>query len=322
MIHRQKIRLRARGNPRRTALAALAASIGCVAIGSLGASPAASGGGALSCTPALNKLIAPHCTRVFADNGTNPSPATVWGSIDCQKASRVSQYYTGGDRRLDSTGKRPADSTFRRVRVRDGDNFWGERCELGRNGSHSAPNVLYHEGQRRITFMSIRLPASFPLGANTWQDVMQMKQTEPAANGSGSPALSLYAFNGHWALMQSKSPGPSSDMRQLWSAPARKGVWTRFAFDVRYSQYADRGSIKVFVDLNRDGDAADHGEQSRRFDTYTLKREIKGGTKDGIAPGESIPSHLRAGIYHDSAIRCPRGGCAVDLDNVQVVRPG
>jgi len=321
MVQRQKITLGARGNSRRAAVAAVAASMAGLTFVALGTSPAVSGR-ALTCTPTLKRLTAPNCERVFADNGTNPNPATVWGSIDCEKASRVRQIYQGGDTLLNSTGKRPVNSTFRRMTVLDGDNFWGERCELGRNGSHSAPNVLYHEGERRITFMSIRLPSSFPLGASTSQDVMQMKETKPQANGDGSAALSLYAFKGGGALMRSKSAGFSSDVRELWSAPARKGVWTRFAFDVRYSQYADRGSIQVFVDLNHDGDAADHGEQSRRFHTYTLKREIKGGTKDGIAPGESIPSHLRAGIYHDSAIRCPRGGCAVDLDNVQVVRPG
>ena len=41
---------------------------------------------------------------------------------------------------------------------------------------------------------------------------------------------------------------------------------------------------------------------------------------DGIAPGKSIPSHLRVGIYHDPAIALPTPStCAVDVDNVQIV---
>ena len=44
---------------------------------------------------------------------------------------------------------------------------------------------------------------------------------EPAANGDGTPVLSLNAFNGRWRLMQSTSPGPSYNTRELWSAPAR-----------------------------------------------------------------------------------------------------
>jgi hypothetical protein len=294
--------------------------VAALAVVPLGA-PAASGGVTESCAPQLGKLTAPGCGRVFADDGTIPGPATIWGSVDCERASRVRQFDVGGDRQLESTGKLPADTGFRRTTVFDGDNFYGERCELGKNGDHDAPNVLYREGQHRITFMSIRLPSSFPLGVNAWQDVMQMKQTQPAANGGGSPALSLTAFNGRWQLMQSTSPGPSNITRELWSAPARKGVWTRFAFDVRYSQHADRGFIQVHVDLNGDGDAGDPGELSQRFHTYTLKRETRGGTRDGVRPGASIPSHLRAGIYHNPLINCPTDGCSVDLDNVQVVRP-
>ena len=279
-----------------------------------GASPAIAHG----CVRGLDRLTAPGCDVVFSDSGANTRPASVWGSVDCARSSRVHERRHGGDRHA----RRRTGSSYRRITVLDGDDFWGERCELGRNGDHHAPNVLYHAGQHRITFMSIRLPSSFPLGVNTWQVVMQMKQTQPAANGDGTPVLSLDAFNGRWRLEQSTSAGRSYNTRELWSAPAHKGTWTRFAFDVHYSRHRDRGSIKVYVDLNRDGDATDHGEQSRRFHTYTLKRETSGGTGDGIPPGHSIPSHLRAGIYHNPAIRCPKGGCAVDLDNVQVVRPG
>jgi len=265
-------------------------------------------------------LIAPACTVVFSDSSTNTDPISIWGSIDCQTSSRVTQLPNGGDTHATSAGTPPADTVARRTTVLDGDDFWGGRCEVGRNGSHTAPNVLYHEGQHRITFMSIRLQSSIP---NTWQDVMQMKQTQPADNGSGTPALSLYAYWGRWGLMQSNSPGYGSDVNELWSAPAKTGAWTRFAFDVHYSQYSSSGSIKVYVDLNGDGDATDPGEQSPTFNTYTLKAETAGTTSDGLAAGDSIPSHLRAGIYHNPTIVCPApAGCAVDLDNVQVVNPG
>jgi hypothetical protein len=145
-----------------------------------------------------------------------------------------------------------------------------------------------------------------------------MKQAQPAANGSGTPVLALRAYNGRWALMQSSSNEMSSDSREIWSAPATSEQWTRFAFDVHFSQDPSQGSIAVYVDLNGDGDAADPGEQGPTMNTYTLKREISGGGDDGIAPGDSIPSHLRTGIYHSPAIACPRG-CSVDTDNVQVV---
>ena len=148
---------------------------------------------------------------------------------------------------------------------------------------------------------------------------MQMKQTQPSANGGGTPVISLEARNGRWNLIQSNSPGHSSDTHVLWSAPAQTGVWTRFAFDVVYSQDPAIGSIRVSVDLDGDGDSLDPGEQSPTFQTYTLKYETANG--DHLDAGDSIPSHLRVGVYHNSAIACPSTGtCSDGVDNVQVVR--
>ncbi len=76
------------------------------------------------------------------------------------------------------------------------------------------------------------------------------------------------------------------------------------------------------MDLNGDGDFADPSELSRGMRTYTLKVQMPGPDLEGIKPGRPIPSHLRAGIYHDPDIACPAPiGCPVDIDNVQVVRP-
>ncbi|MBM3667308.1 MAG: hypothetical protein FJW90_07485 [Actinobacteria bacterium] len=77
-----------------------------------------------------------------------------------------------------------------------------------------------------------------------------------------------------------------------------------------------KGRITVFADL------ADPGERSRRIRTNTLKVETRGTKSDGIRRGKSIPSHLRAGIHHDPVMDRPApAGCAVDVDNVQVLAP-
>jgi hypothetical protein len=170
--------------------------------------------------------------------------------------------------------------------------------------------------------MSVRLPSNFPIDADTWQVVMQMKQAGPANNSGGAPVLTLGVWNGRWRLSQAVDRTTSIDMHELWSAPAQLNFWTRFLFNVRYSANPKKGFIRVGVDLNGDGDFADPGERSRRFRTYTLKLETPGGGDDGINPGQAIPSHLRVGIYHDSSIPCPSPiGCSVDIDNVQVLRP-
>jgi hypothetical protein len=138
-----------------------------------------------------------------------------------------------------------------------------------------------------------------------------MKQAQPAANGGGAPIIEMNARGGTWMLV--------NDWNNVWQVPAQQGVWTRFAFDVHYSQDPGVGTLKAYVDLNGDGDALDPQEQSPTLHIATLRRETDGGSPtDGIAPGESIPSHLRMGVYHDPGIACA-SGCSVDVDNVQVV---
>jgi hypothetical protein len=77
----------------------------------------------------------------------------------------------------------------------------------------------------------------------------------------------------------------------------------------------------VRADLNGDSDYDDDGEVSPTFRTNTLKYEIPGRSDDGLEPGDSIPSHLRVGLYHDTPIPCPPpAGCSLHVDNVQVLR--
>ena len=278
-----------------------------------------------TCAMEPSTLTAPGCTVLREDTAASPDPKPLWGKIDCAEDSRH-QWLTGGaDPHLTATGAPQGEDAYRRLTVIDGDDVWGERCELGLNDHRygyyggGGTFALYGEGERRITFVSYRLPSSFPLETTAWQPVLQMKQTQPSANGGGTPILAMRATAGRWSLMNSDSAGPSSDSHEIWSTPAQSGVWTRFALDVTYSPDPAMGSIQVYVDLNGDGDAADPEEQSPVLHTSTLKYETEGGSvSDGIAPSESITSHLRMGIYHDTQIPCP-SGCAVEVDNVQVV---
>lgn len=286
-----------------------------------GADPAAPA----SCDPgALGSLVLPGCGQLLADAGTALDPNTIWGKTDCQTAGRQRVVESGGDPHAASSGVVPGDTSYRELTVIDGDDVWGERCELGKNDHRTGPTAVFREGDRAVTSASFRLPANYPLENTSWQVVMQMKQTQPSANGGGTPVISFEAKGGRWRLLQSTSSGPSGDTRELWTAPAQRGVWTRFAFDVTYSQDPSAGSIQVHADLDGDGDADGASERSPRIGTYTLKRESEGGSAtDGIAPGESIPSHLRVGIYHHPGIECPPpGGCSINVDNVQVADAG
>ena len=285
---------------------------------------------AAGCTPNLGQLTVSGCTLVKADNGSAADPKPLWGSIDCVTAAQASQITTGGDTHPTGDGSAQGDTAYRRMHVNEGDNFYGERCELGRNDHRStvtpATFNLYREGEHRITFLSLRLPSGFPLSTTTWQVVSQMKQTQPSDNGDGTPVLALHAEAGQWKLFQSSSVLLSSNTTELWGVNATKSQWTRFAFDVKYSQNNTIGSVKVYIDLNGDGDALDPGEQQTTptANTYTLKQEIAGTTTDGMNTGDSLPSHLRVGLYHNNAtsgtgsIDCVVNDCSVEVDNVQV----
>jgi hypothetical protein len=269
------------------------------------------------------------CTVMKSDTGSSTDPASLWGSIDCASDSRASVVRSGGDPHPTAAGAPQGDDDYRRLTVLDGDNLSGERCELGRNeqryGSDGGDGTfqLYREGERRVTFVSFRLPEDFHLEHTSFQNVLQMKQAQPSDNGGGIPVLSLQVTNGEWRLTHASSPAGGTS-ETLWEVPASTGVWVRVALDVTYSQYAGEGRVKLYLDRNGDGDTLDADERSPTITTHTLKYETAGaeGDTDGLEPGDSIPSHLRVGLYHDPSLACPApSGCSVEVDNVQVVGP-
>jgi hypothetical protein len=273
------------------------------------------GGEEASCTSSSPQpsvpMTMPGCGVIASDTTSSRDPVPFWGAIECASASRYSYEPTGGDHEPSADGSAQPDDAYRRLTVDDGDNFWGERCELGEN-NWQGPTAFYHEGQRRITYYSERLPSNFPIGTTDWQTVMQMKQAEPMHDDNGGVALEMQVMGGRWYVMD--------QWKQVFSFPAQPGVWTRFAWDVYYSSDPSKGWLQVSADLNGDGDFDDPGEQSPVIHLPTLVTEIPGHPEDGLAPGSSIPSHLRLGVYHDPAIPCPApNGCSIDVDNVQVL---
>ena len=104
--------------------------------------------------------------------------------------------------------------------------------------------------------------ADFPLSTSDWQTVLQMKQAQPSATVAGQPVLSMRADHDQFHLRHSVSPTVDRPAGDALDNPCPEDAWTRFAFDVHYSQFPDQGSIRVYVDLNGDGDSLDASEQS------------------------------------------------------------
>ena len=261
--------------------------------------------------PAMRDL---GCRLVASDTARQPDPLPFWGQIDCAEASRYAYFPTGGDGQHPTADGEPPSQGYRALTVEDGDNVYGERCELGENNA-AGPTAFYHEGRQVLTYFSERLPPNFPLSTSDWQTVMQMKQAQPSHDDGGGVALEMEAREGRWMVVD--------QWNEVWSFPARTGVWTRFAWDVYYSKDPAKGWLQVSADLNGDGDFEDPGERSPVLRGATLATEVGGyEAEDGLPAGAAIPSHLRIGIYHDPAISCAAPvECTVDVANVQILAP-
>jgi hypothetical protein len=260
----------------------------------------------------IDMTLPSACTQLASDTASNPDPNPFWGKVDCQTGTRHQRITSGGDPHSTGSGAAQGNSDFRRMTVYDGDEVYGERCELG-NNNVSGPTVFYHEGQRRVTYVSIRMPNSSDINDSRWRNVFQMKQVQPYYNPNPASIFEMQVRDGRWFV--------GSNWTGVWDAPAQQNTWTRFAFDMTYSQDPSKGSVKIYADLNGDGDANDAEEQSPLIHMATLRAETAGGPDNPDFPsaGQSIPSHMRAGIYQDESYSCP-SGCSVDLDNVQVFR--
>ncbi len=279
-------------------------------------------GCALSGAPGDIGMALNGCRLVASDTASQADPRKFWGQVECgtywneQDSSRAVDLGGSGDDHVTATGDAQGNSNYRRLTVLDGDDYSGERCELGQNDRQLGPTTFYREGQRRATFVSMRLPSNFPLATDKFQTVLQMKQAQPSDGGGGIPVLFMGAYDNEWHIESANA------VNQYWKFPAQSGVWTRFAFDVYYSQDPDKGWLQVSADLNDDGDFDDPGERTPVIHGATLKPETPGTASDGLTAGQSIPDHLRAGIYHDTSIPCPAPtGCSIEVDNVQVLAP-
>jgi hypothetical protein len=245
------------------------------------------------------------CTLVKSDPMTQTDPLQYWGSVDCASPSREQFLASGG----------PGNGGYRNLNVQDGDSlgYSGERCEIGHNESRYGTNGgagtfwLYPEGSHYITTLWYRFPADFDLSTFAWQDIMQMKQAQPyvlEGNG-GSVSFELEAYAGMLRL--------ATLWTERWSTPApASNQWFQVAFDVVYSQNPTIGSATVYVDPTGDGTWP---VRSPTLHLETLQIAATAG--DGYNVGDSLPGHLRVGIYHDTIF----GPEHIDVGPVHVYQP-
>ena len=198
--------------------------------------------------------------------------------------------------RIAASGFRAQGRRSYRFELRDGDQSYGERAELGQAMPNRAGDERrwFLAGQERWIAMQYYLPAIWPTD-DTWQTVFQIKPVSP---GGGGPNIGLDA--GRNRLMfygNSNAWGSTAGNVFLGSGPLpgrgyrlRRGRWIKLTWHIVFSADPVVGSLEVF------GNLAD-GTGMR-----TLVRQRKRATMK-YHDGAMDPVHLRAGIYRDPAIR-------------------
>lgn len=253
------------------------------------------------------------------DTMADADQSVQWGLLQAVSADRVALNVVGdGDARPKGDGTPQTTRRYRRLTLKDGDDFSGERVELGanerRNGTSGGAGtfMLYPEGTHYETWFSLRLPSSFPINTPDWCVVMQMKQTQPYTtdNGGAGPIIEMDVRSGNWMVI-------TNGTTTLFTAPAKLNVWTRFRIDARYFADPTKGRIRIQID-----DRANATTWVPQYDSGVLTTAMlttavgaQSGPGWSLNNGDSIPAHLRLGIYRNPIIT---GDTSIDVGNVQV----
>jgi hypothetical protein len=225
-------------------------------------------------TASLAAPAAASASLTWAADGER-SWSTEWANYSCQSADRFTQV----------SSPVAQGSRAYRFEVRDGDDSYGERCELAQGNPVRSGYPLFHAGDERWIAYQLYLPDDFPLETSRWNVIMQLKQL----GSMGTPAISMEAKNGRFYLMNSTGNGDSCCTATRWTGPAQRNRWVKFLLHVRFSPDPAVGFIELYGDLDGGGVR----ELMPRLSTHTMKQS--GGTP--------VDSHARIGMYRDPSIQ-------------------
>jgi hypothetical protein len=197
-----------------------------------------------------------------------------------------------------------------RFEVRDGDDSYGERAELGQ----ALPNRPGDErrwflaGQERWIAMQYYLPKDWP-SDDTWQTVFQIKPVSPGGGGpnvgldAGGNRLKFYANSNVWGstagnILFGAGPLPGA------SYQLKRGRWIKLTWHIVFSADPAAGMVEVFGNLR-------NRKRMRRIVPRRRLATMK------YHDGAMDPAHLRVGIYRDPAITAT---ARLNVDGITVAR--
>jgi hypothetical protein len=179
-----------------------------------------------------------------------------------------------------------------RFEIRDGDDAYGERAELGQAlpTSPGYENRIFYPGQERWISMQYYLPSDW-LPTDTWQTIFQIKPVSPGGGGpsiglgAGSNRLMVYGNTNEWGSTAGNIFDGAGTLPGA-SYPLTRGRWIRLTWHVVFSADPAVGSLEMF------GNLAD-GKGMRTL--VPLRRRATMKYLDGVMD----PAQLRVGIYRD-----------------------
>jgi hypothetical protein len=228
-----------------------------------------------------------------------------WVSYSCADRSRFSQVTSPV-----AQGERAY-----RIEVRDGDDSYGERCELD-NGNTSASRlherILFHRGQEAwiafqtylppdFSFAADGAPVSFPGDGGL---LMQLKQL----GSCGTPALGIVTGKAVFAMRNSAGNGcESGAMKSLWSVPMVLGRWVRWLVQVKFDTDPEAGFTATWYDPDGLGlrpivPRLDLGKPVEGNRIYTHTQKSPTDHPNPACPDSDDCSHARIGIYRDQDV--------------------
>jgi hypothetical protein len=201
--------------------------------------------------------------------------AQEWANYSCADASRVQEVESPA-----AQGKRAY-----RLEVRDGDNSYGERCEIGMANPGKAGFPVFHEGDERWISFQVYFPDDYPVDTPDWNLFFQIHQQ----GDGGCPPISLGVEDGQMKLFKSARNTYVLDTREMWAAPVQRNRWIKLTLHIKNSTDENTGFVELFGDLDGSG-------------MKTLLPRTATHTMTLTSAGTAMTNHARVGMYRNPAI--------------------
>src|SRR4051812_4525574 len=198
-----------------------------------------------------------------------------WASYSCADASRVQQ--------VDSPVAQGKHAW--QLEVQDGDNSWGERCEIGMGNPWRSGFPLFNEGDERWISFQVYLPDDYPIDTKDWNVMFQIHQP----GDGGCPVLALHVEKGQFKLFNTTKNTYVLNTYEMWSAPAVRNRWAKITIHMMNSPDPTKGFVEILGDLDGTG----YKQLMPKTYTHTMTK---------YSNGEPMTNHARVGIYRNPVI--------------------